>query len=105
MADIHNAFNEEASKQFVTKLTKKVWHKTLPDFDHNCKKRLYGFIQGAMYRLMDDGAFQPNFLVKRKREIPKGDIDVIAKVIVEFIPIWEIFRSPENDFWCSVEWT
>ena len=78
---------------------KKFWKKGLPSFDHNCQKRLYGFIQGAFFRMLDDEDFAPNFLVKRKIEVPQGEIDLIADIIVQFVPVWEIFRSSQDDFW------
>ena len=90
-------------RHYVTHLKDRDWKRKVPNFDHNCKKRLYGFIQGAFYRLLDDGEFNPNFLVKRKIEVPEGDVDAIAKIIVEFVPVWEIFRSSSKDFWSN--WT
>merc|ERR1712224_913398 len=98
---LREAVFSEFKNYFVTKLSKTVWKNTLPMFDHNCKKRLYGFVQGKLYRMMDEEDFNPNFLVKRKIEVPQGHIDLIAKVIVEYVPIWEILRSAENDYWCT----
>ena len=53
--------------------------------------------------MMDKPSFKPNFLVKRKLEVPSGDIDAIANVIAEFVPVWEIFRSSQEDYW--TKWT
>ena len=81
----------------------KGWPKVVPKFDHNCKRRLYGFIQGAFYRLMDDEKFNPNFRVKRPGhfEVPQGEIDEIVKVIVGFIPVEEMLCPGGAKYWST----
>merc|ERR1712173_275783 len=73
-------------------------------FDHNCRKRLLGFLQGKLYRMVDDEEYVPEMNLKRRREIPRGEIDNIALCIVDFLAINEIFRNPENDFYQADEW-
>merc|ERR1719387_467783 len=94
---------EQEFKPWTVKKLKAFWEESVPGFDHNCKKRLFGFLQGALYRMVDNPRFKPNFLVKRRREVPRGDIDLIVDVIVQFIPVWEIFRSSREDYWRSWE--
>ena len=53
--------------------------------------------------MVDDEQFAPNFLVKRKLEIPRSDLDEIALIVTEFVPVWEIFR-PRDDFYYEDDW-
>jgi len=70
-------------------------------FDYNCKKRMFGFIQGSLHRYYDNEDFKPTFHVKRKINIDRdaGDIDEIADIIVNYIPVWEMLRCSAYDYW------
>jgi len=75
-------------------------------FDKNCRKRMLGLLQGVLYKMLDDEDFEPHCLVgksnKRKLKLtPKGDLDWIALCVVDFIPVWDIFRDCSRDFFQS----
>merc|ERR1711988_114532 len=88
----------------------KIWEESLPGFDRNCKRRLIGFLQGALYRMLDDEGFEMNFFIAtKKRELvaPKSELDDIASLIASFVPVWEMLRSCEDDiykggFWVAI---
>merc|ERR1712196_18901 len=73
-------------------------------FNHNCRRRLLGFLQGKLYRMVDDEEYVPEMNLKRRREIPRGEIDNVALCIVGFLAINEIFRNPEDDFYKARPW-
>ena len=77
------------------------WQNELPRFDYNCRRRMFGFIQGSLHKLYDNDDFIPTFHVKRKIKIDRdaGDIDEIADIIISYIPVWSMLRSCENDYW------
>jgi len=82
------------------------WQNELPQFDYNCRKRIFGFVQGSLHKFYDNDDFIPTFHVKRKINIDRdaGDIDEIAGIIISYIPVWSMLRSCENDYWTKRFW-
>lgn len=96
--DIRRAMEDYVSHKSITHISKTEW-RGFPKFDYNCQRKLKGFLQGWLYRLVSSKTFVPEFRVKRKHEVPNSDLNLLVDMIVDFVPVWAIFRDPSKDAW------